>query len=62
MLFIFLGIMKMEIIHLMKEIIIRKVLITEVTNIATELAVTKVILGRKIIITKIDKIITNLEI
>ena len=55
-------IMKMEIIHLMKEIIIRKVLITEVTNIATELAVTKVILGRKIIITKIDKIITNLEI
>lgn len=52
-------IMKMEIIHLMKEIIIRKVLITEVTNIATELADTRVILGKKIIVTKIDKIITN---
>ena len=50
---------------LMKEIIIRKVLITEVTNIEAELVVNKVILGKEIIITKvtIDKlIITNLEI
>jgi hypothetical protein len=50
---------KKVIIRLMKEIIIRKVLITEVTNIATELADTRVILGKKIIVTKIDKIITN---
>lgn len=48
--------------HLMKEIIIRKVLTTEVTNIATELVHSKIILGRKIIITKIDQMFTNLEI
>lgn len=53
------------IFHLMKEIIIRKVLITEVTNIEAELVVTKVILGKEIIITKVtidNLIITNLEI
>lgn len=54
-------IIKKIIFRMMKEIIIRKVLITEVTNIATELVGTRVILGRKIIVTKIDKIITNLD-
>ena len=53
---------KKVIIRLMKEIIIiRKVLTTEVTNIAPELVDNRVILGKKIIITKIDKI-TDLEI
>jgi hypothetical protein len=53
---------KKVIIRLMKEIIIiRKVLTTEVTNIAPDLVDNRVILGKKIIITKIDKI-TDREI